>query len=205
MAHLVIELSNRIARWAILALDILLRNLQGIYEFSQDPDCVLRIAHGRSRGERVLSDGTAVHTGDPIIELHFWNEHIPRMDASGPDLAWGLRFYRRLRRSLVSLAHYTRQAPDLDGVVAFHGELWFTPESGLQQYAGVLRTLGFDFIPRPPPANVWQRLARFFERLYVWALIWAFNPGSLKSKHLLTFERGELWMSRKTLLQRYGT
>jgi hypothetical protein len=202
MDHL-ITLCNRTARRAICALDALLRHLLGIYEFSQNPDCILRISRGRSRQERVLSDGTVVHVGDPVIELHFWNEHVPRMDAAGPDLAWGLRFYRRLRRSLVSLARYTRQTPGLDDVVAFHGELWFTPEPGPQQCAAVLRALGFDFIPRPPPTNVWQRIARFFERLHVWALIWAFNPGSLKSKRLLTIEHGELWMSRKTLLQRY--
>lgn len=191
-------------RGAILLLDTLLRRRQGIYEFSQDPHCVLRITRRQSHEEQVLSDGTVVHVGDPIVELHFWNEHIPRMPAAGPDLTWGLQFYRRLHRSLRDLAGYVSHAPELAGVVAVHGESSFTSEIGWEQYAGALSKLGFDFEPVPPPANLWERIARFSEHLHVWALVWAFNPGSLKGKRLLAAERGEIWISRASLLERYA-
>lgn len=202
MRHIV-AVTSRLVREAIFALDALLRQLQGIHEFSQEPDCVLRIARRRSRQTRVLSDGTVVRVGDPIVELHFWNEHIPRMGLAGPDLTWGLRFYRRLRRSLLELARYASRAPEMGDVVAFRGESSLAAEVGWERYAEVLTSLGFDFNPLPP-ANIWQRIASFFEHLYVWALIWAFNPVSLRGKRLLTAGRGELWISRARLLERYA-
>lgn len=198
------EAGSRLVRQAILALDALLRRLQGIHEFSQEAYCVLRIARSRSHREQVLSDGTVVHIGDPIIELHFWNEHIPPMDPEGPDLAWGLRFYRSLHSSLLDLARHVSHTPELDDVVAFHGRSSFASEMGWQRYAGALERLGFDFRPLPPSASIWERIGRFFEHLYVWALIWAFNPTSLRGKRLLAARRGELWISRTRLLERYA-
>ncbi len=196
---------SRLVRQAIFALDALLRRLQSIYEFSQEPYCILCIARSRSHQERVLSDGTVVHIGDPIIELHFWNEHIPPMDTEGPDLIWGLRFYRCLRSSLLDLARYVSHTAGLDDVVAFHGQSSFASEMGWQRYAGALESLGFDFRPLPPSASIWKRVGQFFEHLYVWALIWAFNPTSLRGKHLLAARRGELWISRARLLERYAS
>lgn len=200
--HRILQLPERLARRIILVLDALLRRRFGIYEYTQDPECVLRIALRRSHSTCTLSDGTVIQEGAPIVELHFWNEHIPRMGPAGPDLAWGLRFYRRLRKSLAELARYVNQTPEMKGVVAFRGESSFAAEVGWERYADVMRRLGFEFRPLPPQ-NAWQRFVGFFEHLYVWALIWAFNPVSLRGKRLLTAARGELWISRQRLLERY--
>lgn len=200
--HRIVQRPAHLVRGIIFALDAFLRRRQGIYEYTQDPECVLRIALGHSRCACTLSDGTVVHEGDLIVELHFWNEHIPRMGPAGPDLAWGLRFYRRLRKSLAELARYVNDTPELEPVVAFRGESSFAAEVGWERYADVMHRLGFEFRPLPPQ-NVWQRFVGFFEHLYVWALIWAFNPASLRGKRLFTAARGELWISRQRLLERY--
>ena len=81
-------------------LDPMLRRAHRVQEFTQDPQCVLRVALGFSNRDLQLSDGTWIRRGDPIVELHLWNERIPRMPPEGPDLAWSLRFYRRLVASL---------------------------------------------------------------------------------------------------------
>lgn len=190
-------------RAVILGLDALLRWAYGIREFTPDPDCILRIARARSPETTYLSDGTLVPKGAPVIGLHFWNEHIPPIGPAGPDFAWGLKFYRRLRKSLRALAAYLNEHGDLDDAVALYAEVSFPAEPGLGRYERLLRGLGFDFKPFPPPAGLPARVGQFFQHLYAWALIWAFNPVSLRRKELLMAERGRLWISRAGLLRRH--
>ncbi len=189
-------------RFFIRGLDVLLRWAYGIREFSSDPDCIFRIARERSPETVWLSDGTVVVRGDPVLGLHFWNEHIPPMGPAGPDFAWGLKFYRRLGKSLRALARYIRTHDDFRDIVALYGEVSFPAEPGLGRYSRLLRTLGFDFKPFPPLGPL-GRVARFFQHLYTWALIWVFNPSSLRRKNVLAAERGRLWISRAELLRRY--
>ncbi len=189
-------------RLTIRGLDVLLRWAYGIREFSSDPECIFRIARERSPETVWLSDGTVVVRGDPVLGLHFWNEHIPPMGPAGPDFAWGLKFYRRLGKSLRALARYLRSHDEFGDIVALYGEVSFPAEPGLGRYGRLLRTLGFDFKPFPPPGPL-GRVGRFFQHLYTWALIWVFNPASLRHKNLLAAERGRLWISRAELLRRY--
>ncbi len=190
------------ARAVILGLDALLRRAYGIREFCPDPDCILRIARERSPETIYLSDGTLVTRGAPVIGLHFWNEHIPPMGPAGPDFAWGLKFYRRLRKSLRALARYLNEHHELDDAVALYAEVSFPAEPGLGRYKRLLKGLGFDFKPFPPD-GIPARVGRFFQHLYAWALIWTFNPVSLRRKDLLMAERGRLWISRAELLRRH--
>ncbi len=190
-------------RRVILGLDRLLRTVYGIREFSADPECILRIARERSPQTVRLADGTLVVKGAPGIGLHFWNEHIPPIDPAGPDLAWGLKFYRRLRKSLQALAEYIDANNDLNDAVALWAEVSFPAEPGLGRYDRLLEALGFEFKPLPPPAGLPGRVGRFFQHLYAWALIWTFNPPSLRRKNLLAAERGRLWISKAELLRRH--
>ena len=59
---------GRLGRRLIFGLDDQLRRCEGIYAFSQDPHCLLRIARGASQKERTLADGTIIHAGDAVIE-----------------------------------------------------------------------------------------------------------------------------------------
>jgi ceramide glucosyltransferase len=87
-----IDLVGRTVR----SLDGLLRRWYHIYEFSNREACLLRLAIRTSDADVMLSDGTCIQRGDPLGELHFWNEHVPSIPKAGPDLAWGLTFQRRL-------------------------------------------------------------------------------------------------------------
>jgi hypothetical protein len=188
----------------IRALDALLRRLYGITEFTADPQCLLRIARSRSPFALILSDGTPVPKGAPILDLHFWNEHIPRMGPTGPDLAWGLRFAHQTRHSLRLLAHHLATRPDLADIVALRAETSLATEIGWSRYADLARRLGFDIILLPPPTSPLGRLARLAQHLYVWALMLTFNHPSLRGKNPLAAERGQIWISRHRLLQRYA-
>jgi YkoP-like protein len=201
MAHLV-ELSGRLGRRIVFGLDDRLRRLEGIYSFSQDPDCVLRISRGASRTERILADGTLVQVGDPVIELHWWNERIARMTETGSSLHWGLQFYRCTYHSLIELARYVDRTPALCGIMALHGETTFSSDLSHRHHASGFKRLGFELQTLPPADDPWEFVAVVFRHLHVLGLTWACNPTSLRGKKPWEAVRSEVWISRKALLER---
>ena len=187
----------------VRGLDGLLRRRQAIFEFSQAQDCLLRLAIRPSPRPLRLADGTCIRHRDPVGELHLWNEHIPPIPTSGPDLAWALGFQRRLRASFVTLADYLERAPSLDGIRAFRGEDSFGSWYSQQHMGDILARWGFELIGRPSRPGARQRFAEFWGNLYALALIWAYNPASLCGRRLRELRRDEIWISRGTLIAKY--
>ncbi len=188
----------------IMILDGLLRRVSGIFEFSDDPGCLLRLALGRSRVDIVLSDGTAIHAGDPIGEIHLWNEHMPRMGTTGPDLDWGVRFYRGMMASLKELSNYVQTDHQLASVKAFHGEVAVLQGEDVPAASQLLERLGFDTQAPKVPRSWLGRFRMFWENLYTWWLMWAFQPASLRGKNRRHLARFDMWISRAELVTRYG-
>ena len=85
-------------------VDALIRFYYGIYEFTDDPHCVLRVGLDQARAPVALSDGTRIEFGEPIGTLHFWNEHLPRYSHQGPDLGWACTVRDRVIDSLRALS-----------------------------------------------------------------------------------------------------
>lgn len=197
-------LIGAVGRGFVRGIDFLLRRTRGVEEFTHEDGCILRLALSRAVADRALSDGTLVRRGDPVGELHLWNERIPPMGAAGPDLAWGLRFYRRLVHSLGLLSACVESDPRFDSILAFRGETAFAlpdVEAGVERMA---RTAGFDFVRVPYASSRWGRFAEFWENFYSLMLIWTYNPASLRGKGPFTVRRYQLWISRQTLRERYG-
>jgi len=180
-------------------LDPMLRRAHRVQEFTQDPQCVLRVALGFSNRDLQLSDGTWIRRGDPIVELHLWNERIPRMPPEGPDLAWSLRFYRRLVASLRLVARWMEQHPEARQARALRGET-----SMVDPVRGLIQALGFDLILLERGASGWRRLRYRMDDFYVWLLIRAYNPSSLRNRRFHQLERVQFWISREAFLRRYG-
>ena len=192
-----------VLRAMVLGLERLLRRQGRVQEFTQDEECFLRIAFAASKQAVDLSDGTKVRAGHRICELHLWNEHIPPMPLEGPDLRWGLRFYRLAVKSLRSLAAYIT-AEELEDIVALGGQMAFLEKDDSPVLASVAVQLGFDIVNLTAQGGRWRRFTHFWENMFSWALMWAFNPASRRGKRFLRSQRYRLWMSRRTLLQRYG-
>jgi hypothetical protein len=192
-----------VPRAMVRGLDRLLQRQGRVQEFTQDEECILRIALTAYKKDFQLSDGTRVRAGDRICELHLWNEHIPPMPSDGPDLRWGLRFYRLAVKSLRSLAAYIA-AEELEDVVALGGQMAFLEKENPPVLATAAPQLGFDLVNLTAEGGRWLRFTHFWENIFSWALMWTFNPGSLRGKRFLRLQRYRLWMSRRTLLQRYG-
>lgn len=181
-------------RLIIRLFDRFLRRVEGIFEFCDDPACLLRLRIGRAAHPLSLPDGQ-VPTGAKVLEIHLWNEHIPPIAAEGPDLAWAVRVWRMLRTSLRHLAKQMQHDPRLAGVQAVGGiTVFVSPGEKL------VARLGFTICPYH---NRLGRFGEFWENLYTWGIMWAFNAASLRQRRLLQLRRTEIWMSADEFLRRY--
>jgi len=185
-------------------LDAFLRRTGHIFEFSQSRDCLLRLALRNSKEEVTLSDGTNLRRGEPVGELHLWNEHIPVVGDRQPDLVWGVAFRRQLDQSLRELAAYIQTDPRFKQVRAFRGEGMFGSRYAPVRLARMARRWGFDLVTPDGAAGWWRRSADFWENMYATWLIRAYNPASLRGSRVPDLRRDQLWISRETLCRRYG-
>jgi hypothetical protein len=193
-----------IFRAMVHRFDGLLRRQKRVQEFTQDEGCILRIALTVYKRDTRLSDGTEVRSGQRICELHLWNERLPPMPREGPDLRWGVRFYRLVVKSLRGLAIYLAAEQELEDIVALRGEMALPGGGDVLASASVGSQVGFDVLNVTLQAGRWGRFKHFWENVYAWALMWTFNPGTLRAKSFLRLQRYQFWMSRQELLRRYG-
>jgi len=190
-------------RSAIRGLDAWLRKSEQVVEFSASRRCILRGALVRAESRVALSDGSIVARGAPIVALHFWNEQMPKAE-DGADIAWGLRFARQLRHSFAELAARLASDPTLEEVVALRGRFPVSGERRAEETHRFGARFGLESPPTTASIAVHRRVHDAAEDLWLWALAWAFNPGSLKQRTFLR-RRDDLWMSRATLMGRYGS
>lgn len=184
-------------RRSIFRLDAYLRRRHGIVEFTTKPDCILRVALAVAPRALTLSDGTSIRPGDPLLDLHLWNEHVPAIPPGGVTLRWATAAARCARNSLRVLAAETR-AGHTPNFVALRGCLRFDGRLLQAPFAGC----GFDtVIENPHSASAWMH--EVGEACLVAMLLWAFNPAGLGHAHL-THPRRFVWMSRTRLVERHG-
>lgn len=188
---------------AVRGVDALLRHRLGIQEFTDDEQCIFRIAVEPAGRHLVLSDGTAIAAADRVLQLHFWNEHLPNMGSAGPDAAWAALMKRRIRRSLASVAALVERERQYHAVRALHGSPPFASRIGAAQMVRTARRFGFDVVQPEAPPELRERVHEMFDSMLMWGMAYAFNPAALRSKGLLR-HRHQLWISREKLLRCHG-
>ena len=181
--------------------DGILRSYYGIYEFTDDSDCVLRVGLVQARAPVLLSDGTDVQFGELVGTLHFWNEHLPRYSTRGPDLGWACAVRDRLRHSLRAFSEYVEGEPAWRDVRAIRTETALPARLGISQIKRVFQRYGFERVPTDP--SLLARLHCLGECFVLWGLTRAFNPAALPRQPFLR-DRHELWISRAALRRRYS-
>ncbi len=187
--------------WLIRLIDRCLRRVYGVYEYWDDPRCLFRIRLAKAPDVIHLPEGT-IPTGVQLLELHFWNEHMPPIPEEGPDLAWGLRSYRMTLASLRRLAGQLRADPRLKGVQAITGVtvLYLNKGAGAAPEQ-LFQRLGFTL--RPHRSRLGS-FGEFWENLYTWLLMKTYNAVSLRRRRLLQLQRHEVWMPISEFVLRYG-
>jgi hypothetical protein len=184
-------------RRLIRHFDALVRRFQGVFEFSANPDCLLRLRRCHLEHPLRLADGS-YPAGTLILELHLWNERVPALASAGPDLAWASQAAHRLRRSLEELAAYVIAREDLRDARLITGATILADGPAAQL---LLRRLGFELHPHRRPAG---RLLESWQNLYALGLMAAFNPVSVRRRTSASLRRTDLWMSMDSFLQLYA-
>jgi hypothetical protein len=195
--------ARRPVRWltkaAIQALDRLLRRCHRVHEYSDDIQCIFRIAFRRAQSDIMLHPGRLIRSGDTIVELHLWNEHLPLVPPDGANMAWGALVDRQIRHSLGLLAARLVAYPN---VVAVHGEAAFGCQMGQQQRSRFAGRYGFEIVTGAPRLS--RRVRHFCDDFLFWGLTQTFNPHGLKGKPIHR-ARYDIWMSRSELHERWST
>jgi hypothetical protein len=149
---------------------------------------IMRMGLIRHRGRRVtLEDGTVVNPGDPVVELHMDNRRAAGLHDTGKG---GIRFRREVFRALPALARDLETLPEYREINAICGASLVWKEA---------RRAGFESRPFPAFTRWWLG---WWER----HLMAHFHPAG--RRRLAVGNRTELrqiWISRRTLVERYGT
>lgn len=191
-----------IGRAGVRAIDLVLQRHYHIFAFTDDPTCILKIAPTVGARDVLLGDGTRVARGEPILELHFWNERLPALPRGGATLEWGIDLAQHARYSLRLLATFLAREPRFDSIRALHSELGLLEPNQFPEVRRLVEHLGFDFRTGDAPGcRVWKYA--FWQNLFSWWLMWAFNPASLQGKHFNEIARGELWISRARFMEKF--
>jgi hypothetical protein len=194
------ELPQHPLRSLIRRFDAFQRRRQGVYEYCDAPDCVLRIQ--LTRLHHALEFGEiSVAVGQPVIEIHFWNEHLPVAPAGGPDPGFGLGIQRAFIGSLRALARLMKSDPALADVCAVGGVFALISPHTHPAGARLMERMGFTVRPYYRPLG---RFGEFWENFYSWWIIWSYNPVSLRGRRLTRLERMEIWIRADDFLHRYG-
>ncbi|MFT3977725.1 MAG: hypothetical protein QM688_11505 [Sphingomonas bacterium] len=190
-------------RAAVRSLDRFLSRLGGVEEYGACEECLFRIARTRLRGP--VGPACPVRdldAGDLVLDLHLWNERLPRAGATGPDLAWAVAFRRRMRQSFRELAGYVGRHPELAEVRAVRAHCAIASPRSRDKMEHVLAGFGFsrDAVTRPPGAA--SILYGFLNSIWLWAMVWTFNPGCLRGRTLLR-SSDDYWISWRAFAERF--
>jgi hypothetical protein len=183
-------------RRVIRGFDAFLAKALGVFEFTQDPRCILRLQRAKLN-HRLTLKGAGLAPGVPVLMLHLWNDRVPPLPAGGVNLAWARQISRSMTDSL-HLAHacVLQELPQTHPL-AIGAITVFGHASGT---ADILAHLGF--LPHPYRSPL-GRFGEWWENAYTWALMWTYNPASLRGKRLSRLRRTEYWMSTSDFLDRF--
>lgn len=192
------DLLNRMTR----AIDRGQRCLRGIREFSSDPDCIYRLSIESAPRDAILPDGTAFQHGEPIGILHIRGDRIPVIPPSGGSLAWAAKTVHLLRRSTRLLAQHAARDKSLHSISAFGNDAFFV---NTRSTVPLLERLGFVVLDEAPAGGLCRQVRMRSLRLWAWLLRRAFNQQSIRGIKPADLQYRSIWLSRRTLFERYPT
>jgi hypothetical protein len=187
----------------VFGLDSILRRCNSIIEYTSDRNCILRIKLGRLDEDIVLSDGTRGRADVRIVDLHLWNEQIPRMPKQGASIAWALQMNACFRFSLEELARYLARRPDLGDVVFIRCNMAFGGPERNAQMVRLISRYGFELVPAATAVTLAERGRRCGENILISLMVLARNAAALRHDTLRR-ARTQVFLSRQALERRYG-
>lgn len=182
-------------------LDGHLRRRQAIFEYTSHPNCLFRIQEIYLIQGFVLSDGTRCEPGDRALDVHLWNEQVPRLRIGS--LRWARQINECLEISLRELAHYLSENRSFDDVRAIRANMAFGTRDQSRQLVHISHRFGFEPISPPRPRTWRERTHLFGENILISLMVLARNKAALRGDSLWR-ARTQVFLSRNILEQRHG-
>jgi peptidoglycan-N-acetylglucosamine deacetylase len=186
---------NAPPRFILIFWPVVDRVLRAIYQIRPlrgDDSSIVRYKLRRYKGAaKVLNDGSSVKTGDTIIELHLNNDWFRRRRKLNLKASQSPReFLDCFAQDLRFLAAQLNDGP-FSSITALHGSTMLNVAA---------RRLGFQV--DKVPDTLWNKGARF----YMSGLMQVYHLRGSEALELKekTWKLGEIWLSRATLMARYG-
>jgi len=189
---------------AIFALDTRLRRRLAVVEYTAHPSCIFRLGIARSRRALTLRDGTRLQVGDHVVELHFWNEHIPPIPPDGATIRWAREAQQAIAISLHQLAQYLSSQPELRTVNVICAEVPSGTKAQSPQVARIMAYFAFEAHPEREQLSIGERIHRFGENILISLIVFAQNAGALRLD-TLSRARVPVYLSRRTLEEKFGS
>jgi hypothetical protein len=183
----------------VFGLDTWLRYWNSVFEYSDDPRCIFRIQISRLDYDVNLADGTSASSGSRIIDLHFWNEHVPFMPKHGPTIAWARDMCFCFKVSLNELGRYLAAHRDLDDIVVIRGNSAWGIREQITQMARLCQYSGFEMAADRKPLRISERAHRLGDNILISLMVFALHGHIGDALHR---DRIQLFLSRKSLGQR---
>jgi len=189
---------------AIFALDTRLRRRLAVVEYTAHPSCIFRLGIARSRRALTLRDGTRLQAGDRVVELHFWNEHIPPIPPSGTTIRWAREAQQAMATSLRQLAQYLSSRPELHAISVICADVPSGTKAQSQQVARIMAHFGFEAFTEHEHLSISERIHRFGENILISLTVFAQNAAALRLD-TLSRVRVPIYLSRRALQERFGS
>jgi hypothetical protein len=184
---------------AVRTLDKHMRRRLGIVEFSDNPDCLFRVCFTPAYRDLQLHDVT-VAQGAPIAEVHWWNEHLPKMGTAGLDMKWAVAMRRKLLVTHREMAQQLKLNPNWQAVQAVGTTTAMFPASDAS-WVRKMKRMGYEVSAH---GNSGGATGEFFERIWAWMIWRTYQAGTLRVLSPFAIERSDFWMSAANLLHVYG-
>jgi hypothetical protein len=192
--------SGALVEHAVFGLDRWLRRRQGVYEYSTSALCLFRLNRGEAEQALTLTDGIRVGPGDPILNLHLWNEHMPPMPPEGPTVGWARQTHRAVDASLRELARWLARQADHADIAALQADMRLGTVAQSQQLVRIAGRYGFESAVFPTESG---SLRQFGENILIYLLVLAANPVAIRTD-VLWRDHALVYLSRAALERRYG-
>ncbi len=183
-------------RW----IDAQIRKSEHSYEYCDDPDCVLRVQLLPAPHSTTIGD-LVIQKGDLLLAIHVWNERMPQIPNGGADLRWAINLRRQLQYSFRLLAKVMKRDRVYDPVKAIYGTSVLFSSTIHTGGMRMMQSFGFVVVPYHNPLG---KFGEFWENLFSWWLMYAYNTESMDTRKFWQLERTEIWMNRGEFIQRYG-
>ncbi len=186
-------------RAAVRTLDRYLREKLNVIEFSDDPDCLFRIRSTTAYRDLPLPDGE-VKKGEPVAEIHWWNEHIPSVSDDALDLKWAVTMRRKLVVTHQEMAQQVLHNPNWKNFKAIGATTALFPASQ-DTWRRKMKRLGYIVLPHKNPQG---RFVEFWEGVWAWMIWRTYQSGTLRILSPFQISRSDFWMSTANIVRMYG-